>query len=87
MGIWIRSQNKERLININEFWIVDDGEKDYYIIQGVHSTISLKSGYTLGRYKTKEGTIDILNDIQRELININPADKNQCIVVYEMPQE
>lgn len=78
MGIWVRSQDKRRLINANNLSVRHMSIYTYDIIG--------KEIY-LGSYKTEERAIEILNDIQNILMNINPSAMGKSIVVYEMPQE
>ena len=47
MGIWVRSQNKEILMNLEYFEIQ---EPNYEEVKAV----IFSSGYILGRYSTKE---------------------------------
>lgn len=97
--MWIRSQDKRRLINVNEVWIIEHNEK--YEIQGVNNTIAFKNGYILGVYETKERALEILNEIQKHLmectermVNFNYDYANysnttyfeKSNVVYQMPE-
>ena len=79
MNIWIRSQDKEKLVQVDCLCIEinEYDKKNYDIVQGC---------ITLGTYKTKERALEVLDEIQRHLVTIN--DKNDNIFyVYEMPKK
>ena len=42
--------------------------------------------YILGIYRSKERALKVVDEIVRELHNINPADPNQYIVIYQTPE-
>ena len=79
--MWIRSQNRESLVQVDCLCIekneIDKGKyiySDFDIVQGC---------IILGTYKTKERALEVLSDIQRYInsdvmINLN---------VYQMPKE
>lgn len=73
--MWIRSQDKELLKNVNNIEIIKfDGEK-YTTIQG--------DGWHLGFYSTKEKALLVLNYIQIE-IQRNIYNKQ---TIFEMPTD
>ena len=89
MELWIRSQDKESLVQCNNYinYFYDDIENEHVI--GSH-------GYTLGVYETKERAIEVLDEIQDELISSDfmPIEKNEEVVltcgsarIYEMPEK
>lgn len=55
--MWIRSQSKRLLINIDVISV--HNECDYYLIRG--------GGYELGRYSTKEKALRVLDGIQNQI--------------------
>lgn len=61
--MWIRSQNKEILINANNFRIAIESNS-YYIIYDFYDG----EYYHLGEYSTKEKALKVLDFIQRKLI-------------------
>lgn len=70
--MWIRSQDKELLKNVNNIEIIKfDGEK-YTTIQG--------DGWHLGFYSTKEKALRVLGGIQNQI----EYPYNE---VFEMPQD
>lgn len=100
MDLWVRSQNKYRLLKVESLQIIynqEDNELPY----------SINSSYELlGSYKTKERALEILDEIQQMLKNetieteikyidnqvyetkiIGKPDILKNIVVYQMPKE
>lgn len=75
MELWIRSQDRKKLIQINNINIVN------IIIKTMYKGISI----TLGNYETEERALEVLNEIQ-DLIN-DIADNKMVGCVYEMPKE
>jgi hypothetical protein len=99
MDLWVRSQNKYRLLKVESLQIIynqEDNELPY----------SINSSYELlGSYKTKERALEILDEIQQMLKNetieteikyidnqvyetkiIGKPDILKNIVVYQMPK-
>lgn len=94
MDLWIRSQKKDKLFKINGVDVTKKNDNSYEI-----------TGYTtydifLGKYKTKERALEILNQIQERIINLQlvqleergKARKDVYITpylecVYKMPEE
>ena len=100
MDLWVRSQNKYRLLKVESLQIIynqEDNELPY----------SINSSYELlGSYKTKERALEILDEIQQMLKNetieteikyidnqvyetkiIGKPDILKNIVVYQMPKQ
>lgn len=70
--MWIRSQDKELLRNVNSIEIIKyEGEK--------YTTI-LGDGWNLGAYSTKEKALRVLDGIQNQIEYKN-------IEVHQMPQD
>lgn len=82
MELWIRSQNKERIIKANQLDVMEfDTDVDpRYNHFGVYA-----NDYLVGEYKTKERALEVLNEIQ-DLIN-DIADNKMVGCIYEMPKE
>lgn len=99
MDLWVRSQNKYRVLKVESLQIIynqEDNELPY----------SINSSYELlGSYKTKERALEILDEIQQMLKNetieteikyidnqvyetkiIRKPDILKNIVVYQMPK-
>lgn len=80
-NLWIRSQNKEELVKIGHIYCYEGYDPfDEYGGFTVHEIWANKEEIELGRYKTKERCIEIIDEIQSLLVR---NDK----VVYEMPKE
>lgn len=82
MELWIRTQDKMRLVKPNRLAIKRDsktiGEGDYYIYESQNSL-------RYGTYTTKERTIEILNEIQDLLQNAYIGNASR--IVYQMPKD
>ena len=87
MDLWIRSQDRKKLMKVDEVKIetVKDGNTFIY----THAT-------DLGTYETKERALEVLDDIQNKIIKGTFAEirnglnelkdiKPNPIYVYEMP--
>lgn len=77
--MWIRSQSKYILANVNSFRICK-GDIDgciYYSIHGHYDRYEQE----LGEYSTKEKALRVLDEIQNREINYPPNE------VFEMPQD
>lgn len=93
MNLWIRSQDREDLIN-NPLRIYYDSN-----YEGVHKIIANTYDETiwLGKYKTKERALEVLNEIELALGCKRTAFNNTIVfvnvlenvnsMVYEMPEE
>lgn len=93
MELWIRTQDRMRLVKANRLHIKQESKNfggDWYIYESQNSL-------RYGTYNSKERTLEVLDDIQTMLspklhsvinkdgINIEVLDKNYD--VYEMPLE
>lgn len=83
--MWVRTQDKEILMkvdNINLGIDVDTKKPNrlFTFVDGVTTS------FTLGKYKSKERALEVLNEIQEKIRMIqNPKDAYYC--VYEMPED
>ena len=92
--MWVRKQDKEALINCDEFELVEGAcqLKGKYIIEGKH--------YILGIYDSKEKALKVLDLIQNRIIKGNRItnvfngysmeytnDYNIENYVFQMPQD
>ena len=75
MDLWIRSQDKKKLIKVDEIKIetVKDGNTFIYS----HAT-------DLGTYETKERALEVLDEIQKYILLPNI---DNSAYVYIMPEE
>ena len=91
MNLWIRSQDKERLTEVNDLRIYYGKEEDLWAIEDCDD---------LGYYKTKERALEVLDEIQMVLFpkrylneledlytNLEIKNKYNNTYVYEMPKE
>lgn len=93
MELWIRSQDKERIIKINQLDVMElDTDVDpRYNHFGIYA-----NEYLVGEYKSNERALEVLDEIHQKLIyletleivpdsyKILPKDTSN---VYEMPKE
>lgn len=72
MELWIRSQDKSSIVKVDNLYVSVGNYICYYVEKGkeVPGTYFRPSG-ELGRYKTKERAIEVLNEIEERLMLIN----------------
>lgn len=65
MELWVRTQNRERLIKCENIYIDNIGytSQKYYI-----SADSIKVTYKLGEYKTKERALEVMKEIEAGIL-------------------
>lgn len=78
MKIWIRSQDKRILQEVDNIYLDANYEDKRIITYDGHYT-------ELGTYETKERAIEILDKIQDLLQNAYVVNSNR--IVYQMPKE
>ena len=92
MDLWIRSQDKEflmKLDNINLGLDVDSNES-YRLFTFVGGAVT---SFTLGIYKSRERALEVLDEIQEllEPVNVVEVSKKEAVIganiLYEMPEE
>ena len=81
MELWIRSQDKKQLLKVNDGLYIANGFTDTD-----DSFVGIKNVGHIGRYKTEERALEVLDDIQHRLITLCDS-MNRHLYVYEMPQE
>lgn len=92
MNLWVRSQKKDYLININNLII-----EEYNGYHGIETKIG-ESIFELGEYKTKERAIEVLDEIQNFMRNSVYVKKTnrlgeeidlipKPILIYNMPKK
>lgn len=77
--MWIRSQNKKALLNVNQVVINNTKDESEYYIHGY----SERGIDILGVYSTEEKALEVLDYIQNE-IQSNVYDEQ---TVFEMPND
>lgn len=79
MELWIRSQDKEKLMLIDYVkyigYFYDEEEQEHCI--GTYM-------FVLGTYKTKERALEVLDEIQKYILLPNP---DGSAYVYQMPEK
>ena len=91
MELWIRSQNKEKLVKVNELSLYDSNIlKNDFVLNDKpnYSSISIiaNDNYNLGSYKSKERALEVLDEIQslicpNTIIKINGDMQSNVIKV------
>lgn len=100
MNLWVRSQDKEKLLKINGLQyqnckLVENETVETNILIGFYSSYENE---ILGEYKTKERVIEILDEIQDKMLNgaftmkINGLGEEldlipNPILIYQMPKD
>ena len=79
MNLWVRSQDKECLINVSNIQYV---YKNYIHGLGTYYD-NLK---ILGTYKTKERALEVLDEIQK-LLKTAELNDDINVIVYQMPEK
>lgn len=91
MDLWIRSQDKEDLIKVDNLGLAylgkynfvdkigDIHREEYHICQFEENCHT-----TLGYYKTKERALEVLNEIQNYILLPNT---DNSAYVYKMPEK
>lgn len=88
MELWIRSQDKESLTKVSNISLKEirkpyTNEFGYYGIGTYYDNLQV-----LGKYTTKERALEVLDEIQRILVNEwDFKDKFSMCRVYEMPKD
>lgn len=88
MELWIRSQDKERITKIDEVYYSSD-DYGYYVMCYKDQF----TGYKLGKYKSKERALEVLDEIELykdKLDEANFLGMTESIFVssiYIMPKE
>lgn len=98
MELWIRSQDKTKLVKVNSLWIMDNQiwmEVPFYENHKKLGLTASGCNHKLATYTTKERAIEVLDEIQNKINLINLGHdfgspmidfKNQAYI-YQMPAE
>ena len=73
--MWVRSQTKNALVNINFMRVIDDG--NFCLICGATTD---GCDYELGIYSTEEKALKVLDEIQKRTEYLYPK-------AFQMPQD
>lgn len=74
--MWIRSKNREVLVNVKAIAIDVNTEHHYFAIKGFSGAMY----YLLGVYKTKEKAMSVLDELQFRIARSESG-------VYQMPKD
>ena len=81
MELWIRSQNKEYLVDARELAYAEN-----FAIPCVLAFVR-NTSKILGRYQTKERALEVLDEIQEHLNRLLSEPEDRPVYpVYEMPE-
>ena len=94
MELWIRSQDKERIIKVNNIFIHQDNNHLICANQRAIDQFNDES-FELGAYSSRKRTLEVLDEIQEKLkvIMTNEAGVEYILarhlvpIIYEMPQD
>lgn len=67
MELWIRSQDKERLVQVKNFDLFTDEDIEENDEFRIYTYVDENRSYLLGTYKTKERALEVLDEIQEYL--------------------
>lgn len=87
MKLWIRSQDKIKLVKVNYVYIIESN--GHFTIYGE----TIASGPIIGIYKTKERALEVLDEIQEFKKELNKVMLYSNVPfgnfedTYEMPKE
>ena len=70
MGLWIRTQNRKSLLEVKGVSMATDFEKEEYVIYAKNV-----QDYAVGKYKTKERALEVIDMIQGALVGVNRNNK------------
>ena len=85
MDLWIRSQDKEKMLIVKEVFYVLQDNSIVCHLDGIPNI--------LGKYETKERALEVLDEIQKKLmdfkVEFNDSGvtyKDVSVLIYEMPE-
>lgn len=86
MELWVRSQLKELLIKVNDLRIMQLTEDGFEIGEKTDDWfIVANDDPCVGKYKSKERALEVLDEIQRYLNDKDLAGYR--VFTYQMPEE
>lgn len=85
MKLWIRTQDKERLIKVEDLYVEFNGSTDPEL--DYHRIVTDRF-INLGIYETKERALEVLNEISKLVENVMyHTQLNHGVLFYQMPKE
>ena len=69
MELWVRSQDKERLVKVDKIELYENKDKtdDEYKKCAIYEYTDNERQYLLGIYKSKERALEVLDEIQKRI--------------------
>lgn len=81
MNLWIRSQDKLKLVKVNYVYVIENKINSFSIYGE-----TIDSGPIIGTYKTKERALEVLDEIQK-LLKTAELNDDINVIVYKMPKK
>ncbi len=81
MELWIRSQDKLKLVKVNYVYAIENKINSFSIYGE-----TIDSAPIIGRYETKERAIEVLDEIQK-LLKTAELNDDINVIVYQMPKD
>ena len=78
MELWIRSQDKLKLVKVNYVYAIENKINSFSIYGE-----TIDSAPIIGRYETKERAIEVLDEIQNYILLPNT---DNSAYIYQMPE-
>ena len=79
MELWVRSQDKLKLVKVNYVYAIENKINSFSIYGE-----TIDSAPIIGRYETKERAIEVLDEIQNYILLPNT---DNSAYVYKMPEK
>jgi hypothetical protein len=86
--MYIRSQNKEELEDINKFSYVNDN--GHYVTQRATDSYGFVKYMVLGKYKSKKRCLEVVDEIENRINHIEGwKEESEKLpdAVYQMPEK
>ena len=81
MELWIRSQDKLKLVKVNYVYAIENKINSFSIYGE-----TIDSAPIIGRYETKERAIEVLDEIQK-LLKTAELNDDINVIVYQIPKD
>lgn len=80
MDLWVRSQKGLILKKVNELMVEHKAGENIYFITDGRSCV-------LGEYETNERAVEVLDEIEKQLLNAIFLGDHSTVATYIMPEE
>ena len=81
MELWIRSQDKLKLVKVNYVYAIENKINSFSIYGE-----TIDSAPIIGRYETKERALEVLDEIQK-LLKTAELNDDINVIVYQIPKD